>query len=103
MIGFCSAAGQPCQGSRCHVPKDPPPLPPGWTSLAKVGDVPRGMLQVEWKSEPIPLAQWWSLTKDGRAICQLLYHPFGSPQEINTLQVIRNRPEGVKAALRRRK
>ena len=62
-IGVCSSAGRPCQDSRCYVPKNPPPLPPGWTSLANVGDVPQGMSQVKWKGKQVPLAQCWEFNQ----------------------------------------
>ena len=46
--GRCGGAGMPCPDYRCSIPTTPPPMPPGWKSIAKVTDHPQGLQRVEW-------------------------------------------------------
>jgi hypothetical protein len=76
--GRCGGAGMPCLDYRCKIPKNPPPMPPGWKSIAKVSDEPQGLQRVEWKGTAQRLAQCWQLSKTGKtALCLLFNHPFG--------------------------
>lgn len=75
--GICGGAGRPCDDYRCLIPKNPPPLPPGWQSIINVNDGPQGLVRTPWNGTQLTLAQCWTLVKDGRtALCQLMTHPF---------------------------